>query len=204
MLNKACPHSYGKPCWGRYARFLLWRGTGFTVNALVPKRGYHLSFLRGVCQYVFVSCCRWRVSREAHRMQLEPFGEGPRPRGVRPSVSSWRAAAAIRDTGRRSRNWSAFRVPCEFPSNLPILVTCQRDIEKCRISAPLLHSGMSRRNGLANIHAAPIAVTFEGYVVRRKRDSAEPAYIAYSGRSRSAFRHDVDHDSGLKPISVPG
>jgi integrase/recombinase XerD len=27
---------------------------------------------------------------------------------------------------------------------------------------------------------------------------------AYSGRSRSAFRGDVDHDSGLKPISVPG
>jgi len=27
---------------------------------------------------------------------------------------------------------------------------------------------------------------------------------AYSGRSRSAFRHDVDHDSGLKPISIPG
>jgi len=66
---------------------------GFTVNALVPKRGYHLSFLPGVCQHVFVLCCRLRVSREAHRMQLEPFGEGPRPRGVRPSVSSWRAAA---------------------------------------------------------------------------------------------------------------
>src|SRR5216684_4623143 len=58
-----------------------------------PKRGYHLSFLPGVCQHVFVLCCRLRVSREAHRMQLEPFGEGPRPRGVRPSVSSWRAAA---------------------------------------------------------------------------------------------------------------
>jgi S1-C subfamily serine protease len=28
--------------------------------------------------------------------------------------------------------------------------------------------------------------------------------IAYSGRSRSAFRGDVDHDSGLKPIRVPG
>ena len=66
---------------------------GFTVNALVPMRGYHLSFLRGICQNVFVLCCRLRVSREAPRMQLEPFGEGPRPRGARPSVSSWRAAA---------------------------------------------------------------------------------------------------------------
>jgi hypothetical protein len=27
---------------------------------------------------------------------------------------------------------------------------------------------------------------------------------AYSGRSRSAFRGNVDHDSGLKPIRVPG
>jgi hypothetical protein len=27
---------------------------------------------------------------------------------------------------------------------------------------------------------------------------------AYSGRSRSGFRGDVDHDSGLKPIRVPG
>ena len=78
---------------GCNARFLLWRGTGFTVNALVPKGGYHHSFLRGVCQHVFVSCCRLRVSREAHHMQLEPFGEGPRPRGAGPSVSSWRDAA---------------------------------------------------------------------------------------------------------------
>jgi hypothetical protein len=84
MLNKACPH---------LREALLGTGTGFTVNALVPKGGYHLSFLRGVCQHVFVLCCRLRVSREAHRMQLEPFGEGPRPRGARPSVSSWRAAA---------------------------------------------------------------------------------------------------------------
>ena len=29
-------------------------------------------------------------------------------------------------------------------------------------------------------------------------------FDAYSGRSRSAFRGDVDHDSGLKPIRVPG
>jgi uncharacterized repeat protein (TIGR03803 family) len=29
-------------------------------------------------------------------------------------------------------------------------------------------------------------------------------FNAYSGRSRSAFRGDVDHDSGLKPIRVPG
>src|SRR5580700_8402059 len=45
-LRRRCPEVllapiYGKPCWVRYARFLLRRGTGFTVNALVPKRGYH-------------------------------------------------------------------------------------------------------------------------------------------------------------------
>jgi eukaryotic-like serine/threonine-protein kinase len=35
--------------------------------------------------------------------------------------------------------------------------------------------------------------------------TADPlALDAYSGRSRSVFRGDVDHDSGLKPISVPG
>jgi hypothetical protein len=34
--------------------------------------------------------------------------------------------------------------------------------------------------------------------------SAKSVITAYSGRSRSAFRRDVDHDSGLKPISVPG
>lgn len=92
MLNKACPHLREALLGTERAVSDLWRGTGFSVNALVPKRGYHLSFLRGVCQHVFVSCCRLRVSREAHRMQLESFGEGPRPRGA-PSVSSWRASA---------------------------------------------------------------------------------------------------------------
>jgi len=42
--------------------------------------------------------------------------------------------------------------------------------------------------------AAPIFMSIEA---RGKK-------TAYSGRSRSAFRGDVDHDSGLKPISVPG
>ena len=92
MLNEACPH-LREALLGDGTRGFCYGEAQATVNALVPKRGYHLSFLRGVCQHVFVLCCRLRVSREAHRMQLEPFGEGPRPRGARPSVSSWRAAA---------------------------------------------------------------------------------------------------------------
>jgi hypothetical protein len=36
-------------------------------------------------------------------------------------------------------------------------------------------------------------------------NSIEPGKpVANSGRSRSVFRADVDHDSGLKPIRVPG
>jgi nucleoid DNA-binding protein len=41
--------------------------------------------------------------------------------------------------------------------------------------------------------------SFGKFSVRHK-----PGILAYSGRSRSEFRGDVDHDSGLKPIRVPG
>ena len=56
---------------------------------------------------------------------------------------------------------------------------------------------------LMNPSATRVVVIDKLEHVVRFEESILPQ-TAYSGRRRSGFRGDVDHDSGLKPIRVPG